>query len=717
MRLNRWELSVLGLGLSLAACSGSVEPKDKDERVDADQDGVFSDEDCDDSDASVRPGAADVWYDGSDSDCGGNDDFDADADGARSSEFGGGDCDDRDPEVNPLAVEVWYDGVDQDCDVQNDDDADRDGVTAAESGGLDCDDQLAAVRPGVEEVWYDGVDQNCDGEDDDDADGDGFLSAAAASGDDCDDFDAAIRPDAVELWYDGVDQDCLGDDDFDADQDGYRSLDGGGTDCEDEDGDIFPGTLEQLDGRDSNCDGRTDRFTVEEDFGSLYNQGTFEGGGYGASVTTGDFNGDGFDDLAVLQFTTPFEALNQERCGAVYVWDATDLGASGVADDASLVIRSAEASTVQMERVVFLDDIGGPSAGRPDLAIGSTQAKNGLDQQIGAVWIFRNRALELTTASLLSTTWRLEGAPAASPTLFGQAIASTPDIDGDGLDEVLVGAPGTAGGGAVHLFMSSTLGPNSTGVTVNVADADATWTSQFSVDELGYALAGFDYDDDGRGDLLVGAPGFQTNAGAVYIVTNDLAPAGGDIGAAYDLRLTSGTSGERAGEAVSAGDFDGDGGADVAVGVPRATLGAGKVLVAMNTAISTRPSPSSWAITAVSSVNYGGTGNSDYAGKVLSNPGDVNGDGKDDLFIGGPGADELGVDAGAAWLITQLSTGNRALADVPVSFIGGAAGDRVGSAIGLGDFDGDGLKDVVVGVPGEDLFGDEGAVVLGFSAW
>jgi hypothetical protein len=82
MRLNRWELSVLGLGLSLAACSGSVEPKDKDERVDADQDGVFSDEDCDDSDPSVRPGAADVWYDGTDSDCGGNDDFDADGDGA-----------------------------------------------------------------------------------------------------------------------------------------------------------------------------------------------------------------------------------------------------------------------------------------------------------------------------------------------------------------------------------------------------------------------------------------------------------------------------------------------------------------------------------------------------------------------------------------------------------------------------------------------------------
>ncbi|MBW2258022.1 MAG: putative metal-binding motif-containing protein, partial [Deltaproteobacteria bacterium] len=74
------------------------------------------------------------------------------------------DCDDAVPGVNPLETEIWYDGLDQDCD-GNDDDQDLDTYTADAVGGPDCDDLDATVHPGADEQLEDGVDQDCDGTD------------------------------------------------------------------------------------------------------------------------------------------------------------------------------------------------------------------------------------------------------------------------------------------------------------------------------------------------------------------------------------------------------------------------------------------------------------------------------------------------------------------------------------------------------------------------
>lgn len=178
--------------------------------------------DCNDASAAIFPGAQEVWYDGIDQDCRGQDDeFDADGD-FHDAEPIGRDCDDADAAVHPDALDTWYDGVDQDCDGADDFDADADGFVAED----ECDDTDAAVHPDAPETWYDGVDQDCDGADDFDADGDG-----ATQGEDCDDADPGIRPGVIEIWYDGVDQDCDGADDFDADGDGAPS----DVDCDDGD--------------------------------------------------------------------------------------------------------------------------------------------------------------------------------------------------------------------------------------------------------------------------------------------------------------------------------------------------------------------------------------------------------------------------------------------------------------------------------------------------
>ncbi|MEC7985496.1 MAG: MopE-related protein [Myxococcota bacterium] len=84
---------------------------------DADGDGFTTEEgDCDDNDNSIYPGAPDTWYDGVDSDCAENDDYDQDGDGHQATDSGGDDCDDNDATINPDASEVADDGVDQDCD-------------------------------------------------------------------------------------------------------------------------------------------------------------------------------------------------------------------------------------------------------------------------------------------------------------------------------------------------------------------------------------------------------------------------------------------------------------------------------------------------------------------------------------------------------------------------------------------------------------------------
>jgi hypothetical protein len=149
----------------------------------ADGTGALPGGDCDDLDGGVRPDAVDVWYDGLDTNCDQADDYDQDADGYVPTELyadyaaGGGllpngDCVDTDAEIHPNAADAWYDGVDSDCVGDNDYDRDGDGyVPDAYSAfgypGGDCDDTAAGVYTGAPEALGDSVDADCVGGPDD----------------------------------------------------------------------------------------------------------------------------------------------------------------------------------------------------------------------------------------------------------------------------------------------------------------------------------------------------------------------------------------------------------------------------------------------------------------------------------------------------------------------------------------------------------------------
>ena len=264
------------------------EDKDGVPALECTEDGVSAGvKDCNDADPAIFLGAVEVPYDGTDQDCDGLEIVDVDGDGypgisqADFDAIGGGavwptdvapevDCDDDDAGVNPGASDAYYDGVDSDCAGDDDFDADRDGWVPIEYGSAydgplplgDCDDTKADVNPAVppaSDLWYDGVDQDCSGNNDFDQDGDGWmpdnpypeLDDAEWVGlineymsfygydyqvegrlGDCRDepdanlTDAALAPEAVypgapDLWYDAVDADCAGDNDFDADVDGW----------------------------------------------------------------------------------------------------------------------------------------------------------------------------------------------------------------------------------------------------------------------------------------------------------------------------------------------------------------------------------------------------------------------------------------------------------------------------------------------------------------
>ena len=227
---------------------------------DADADGFRGCADCDDDDANSYPGAPEICDGVADNNCDGLpvlDDVDGDGDGYSTCQ---GDCDDGDPTRNPGATEVG-DSIDQDCDGVVDEgtdvyDDDGDGLTEQDG---DCDDSSVDVYPGAPEICDGVADNDCDGVADPldaDVDGDGFSSCLG----DCNDDEPLAFPGNPEVCEDSIDNDCddvaLDCGDLDADGDGFTPNQG---DCDDTDSATWPGAPETPpDGLDQDCDGDPD---------------------------------------------------------------------------------------------------------------------------------------------------------------------------------------------------------------------------------------------------------------------------------------------------------------------------------------------------------------------------------------------------------------------------------------------------------------------------
>ncbi len=743
--------------------------------------------DCDDASADIRPGVSERC-DGIDNDCDGAIDeeaadlstwyADADGDGygnpdqdLRACEMpanavdNAGDCDDGEPAA-------WYgadercDGIDNNCNGGTDEnavdaltwyqDADGDGqggTTTAQSceqprgyvdNGDDCDDDEAGAYAGAREVC-DGIDNDCDGTTDEDAldtpawyldaDGDGFGDPATATlacewpssdhvgnADDCDDGEPAAYSGADEIC-DGVDNDCDGGVDIDAvdaltwyedaDGDGYgdaglttlacscpEELADNGEDCDDGDAAINPAATEICsDDVDDDCDG------ILACIGSLSEAdleliGEERGNAAAYAVSSGgDVNADGFVDLLI---GAPDNGARGEDDGAAYLVHGAASFTSSAAFDlaASAAVMRGSYDSGAGGALAGVGDTDGD--GYDDVLVGASGVNTG-GVNTGAAYLLRGP---------LSGEIDLRNADVA---LYGEntsdragcAVSGAGDVDGDGLADLLVGARSVgATDGAAYLVLGTVSGDQ---VLVDASLAKYTGSNG---EACGYSLAGVgDADGDGLDDLLVGAPYNSvaaSYAGAAYLVRGGT--VAGSMLFAAQAELLGERLSDRAGDAVAgAGDVDGDGRPDLLVGACLEDAGgssAGAAYLVLS------PVTGSISLAAAEAKLMGHT-TTDYAGDEVAGAGDVDGDGYDDLLVGAPYEDTAGDGAGAAYLVFGPVSGMLDLSETDLMFTGEVSGDNAGGAVaGAGDVNGDGYDDLLVGAPGADSGIDAGAAYL-----
>ena len=413
---------------------------------------------------------------------------------------------------------------------------------------------------------------------------------------------------------------------------------------------------------------------------------TTAGDRFGSDVAAaGDVDGDGYPDLVVGAYS---KTVGPSSPGGAYVYYGSASGLSS-GDETVLEPPAGSAADEFGHRVTGAGDLDGD--GYDDVVVGAYRDRT-TASYAGAAYVYFGSSSGTST----SVWQQLTASDGLLNDNFGQAVAGGADLDGDGYDDLAVGAPGEGVRGAVYLYFGSSSGPTS-------ASEQKITTAAYS-ERFGHSLdISGDLNGDGYRDMVAGD--FRTEAAFVMYGSST------GVDTATEQELNGDDWLEYFGTAVaSGGDLDGDGFDDLVVGANRHDRGLGLEGKAYVYYGSSTGVVEATRHTLVQSPRTRGA----RFGSAVDIIGDTDGDGYDDLLVGAPGSSSSSSYRGAAYLFFGSASGVVSSSVETLTASDGATNDRFGSAVaGLGDVEGDGAVHVAVAAYMDDDVGaDAGAVYL-----
>ncbi|MEZ5964237.1 MAG: integrin alpha [Planctomycetota bacterium] len=393
-----------------------------------------------------------------------------------------------------------------------------------------------------------------------------------------------------------------------------------------------------------------------------------------------------------------------------------------VVDKFGTVVSSVAATTAGDRFGIGITSMGLWSTdGQPDFAVGAIQGNVGTTRPNGYVQLYRGGVNQTLAVTISAGT-----VPSNHNVIeFGLSLASGGDIDGDGVVDLVVGAPNggattSSGTGRVYVYSGAAL-RNATGtishtnssyllgVLDNIADGTGN-ANRFGQDVCLLA----DVNGDGRPEVCVGTPLYDAWNGKVYVYSWN--PATSSLQLIY---TRTGPAGSQFGWALcDAGDTNGDGKHDLVAGAPHAASQAhgnvGSATVLSGKFIGGQGGPDALQVT-YGDANHGGpkAPNVLQYGTDVASVGDLDGDGKGDFVVGANNAHAYGPDFDPSinnWPTDIVNGGSQA---GMVRIVAGADGaclkEFFGPLVqlssfgwtvaGVDDLDNDGKADIVVGAP------------------
>jgi len=459
--------------------------------------------------------------------------------------------------------------------------------------------------------------------------------------------------------------------------------------------------------------------------GNFTDSGQSLGTSLSGAVTMGDLDGDGDLDAVVADY-----AVDSSSETFIHIWlnqGGAQGGVQGQFTESSQAFRSADTfveTDLSDADASFIGQDDGDLSGRSVSGVGDVNNDGYDDFVIGAVGDEEGGSYAGQTYLILGgATWSMDTSlSTASASFIGEAmddfsgfsVSGVGDVNNDGYDDFAIGASYNDDGGEdtgqTYLILGRATG--SWSMDMDLSLADASFIGEEVEDFAGHCVSGVgDVNNDGYDDFIIGANSNDEggeDAGQTYLI---LGRATGLWSMDMDLSLADASfigedARDNSGMAVSGvGDVNNDGYDDFVIGATGDDDGgslAGQSYLILGRA--------AWSMDMdLSNANASFIGEDAYdkSGSSVSGVGDVNNDGYDDFVIGATGDDDGGSSAGQTYLLLGRATGlwsmGTDLSMANASFIGENANDNSGYAVsGVGDVNGDGYDDFVIGAMGDD---------------